>query len=139
MTQPILGYGTCLATLPNAQGQLDLTPEMSLATGTDVLAQSLIRRQTTPRGGDVASPNDCLDLRGYLSKGVTQGQLGALSQAIRNELLKDQRVQSVSVGIALDTSTGIMTVTESIGAATGPFTLTLQLTAGSVAFIVQGQ
>jgi hypothetical protein len=140
MTQPATLFGSCLATLPNAQGQIDLTPDMQVATGFDVLAQSLIRRQTTPRGSCLSSPNDCIDIRAtLLSKGVSQSQLGAIAQIIRTELLKDQRVLSAAVSISLDTTTGTVTIQENLQSAAGPFTLTLTLTQSTVAFIVKGQ
>jgi hypothetical protein len=140
MTQPVnLPYGSCLATLPNANGTLDLTPDMRLASGRDVLSQSLIRRQTTPRGTVLTSPNDCLDVRLLLSAGMTQAQLQALASSIRTELMKDQRVNGVQVTITVDTTTGKTTIAESIQSSFGPFTLTLALSTGSIAIITAGQ
>ena len=140
MTQPLAVFGQCLATLPNASGQIDLTPDMQVATGIDVLAQSLVRRQTTARGTCITSPNDCLDIRAMLlSKAVSQSQIGAIAQTIRSELLKDQRVLGVTVSIQLDTTTGVATVTETSRSSAGPFTLTLALTNSSVAAIIAGQ
>ena len=138
MTQAAQPFGSCLATLPNAQGQIDLTPDMQVATGVQVLAQSLVRRQTTPRGSVLTSPNDCIDVRMYLSKGLSQSQVAALAQTIRGELLRDQRVLAASVSIAL-TVDGTMTITETILASAGPFTLTLTLTASTINVIVAGQ
>ncbi len=132
-------YGSCLATLPNANGQIDLTPDFQVATGIQVLAQSLIRRQTTPRGSVITSPNDCIDVRQFLSKGVSSQQTAALAQSIRAELLRDQRVLACSVNITLNTATGAMVIAETVQSSVGPFTLTLTLTAGSISAIVQGQ
>jgi len=139
VTQPQLPYGSCLATLPNANGTLDLTPDMRMATGRDVLSQSLIRRQTTPRGSVLTSPNDCLDVRQLLSAGMTQSQLQALASSIRTELLRDQRVNGAQVTITVNTATGSTTIQESITSSAGPFTLTLTLTAGAIAAVVTGQ
>jgi hypothetical protein len=139
VTQPQLPYGSCLATLPNADGTLDLTPDMRMATGRDVLSQSLIRRQTTPRGSVLTSPNDCLDVRQLLSAGMTQSQLQALASSIRTELLRDQRVNGAQVTITVNTATGATTIQESITSSAGPFTLTLTLTAGAITAVVAGQ
>jgi hypothetical protein len=140
MTQPIqLPYGSCLATLPNANGTLDLTPDMRKASGRDVLSQSLIRRQTTPRGSVLTSPNDCIDIRQLISAGMSQAQLQALASSIRVELLKDQRVNACQVSISVNTATGATTIMESIQSSLGPFTLTLALTGASIAVIVAGQ
>lgn len=140
MTQPAqLPWGSCLATLPNAKGQIDLTPDMQMTTGRDVIAQSLIRRQTTPRGSVLTSPNDCIDIRQFLSQGMTLGQLQALSSTIRTELLRDQRVNSAQVQINFDPLTNVTTITENILTSQGPFTLTLTLSAGNVAAVIAGQ
>jgi hypothetical protein len=138
MTQPTLPYGSCLATLPSLTAVLDLTPDMQVATGRAVLAQSLIRRQTTPRGSVITSPNDCIAVQQLLSAGMTQAALAALAGAIRQELLKDQRVNAVSVTISLS-PTNVATISEQIQSSTGPFSLTLTLTNGTITQIVAGQ
>jgi hypothetical protein len=140
VTQPAtLPYGSCLATLPNANGTIDLTPDMRMATGRDVLSQSLVRRQTTPRGTVLTSPNDCIDIRQLLSSGQTQAQLAAIASIIRGELLKDQRVNDAPVVITVNTATGATAIAESISSSLGPFSLTLTLTAGAIAAVVSGQ
>jgi hypothetical protein len=138
MTQPIQPWGSCLATLPQ-NGVIDLTPDMQVATGRDVLSQSLIRRQTTPRGSVLTSPNDCIDIRAYLSKGQTRQQLQLLSQTIRQELLRDQRVTTATVAISYAVATSVTTITESILSSYGPFTLTLALSSGNISAILSGQ
>lgn len=139
MTQPSSIFGTCLATLPNADGQIDFTPDFQMATGIDVLAQSLVRRQTTPRGSVITSPNDCIDIRSFLSKAISSQQTAALAQALRAELLRDQRVLGCAVTITFDTTTGVMTIVETIQSAAGPFTLTVSLTATTIGVILKGQ
>ena len=140
MTQPAqLPWGSCLATLPNAQGQIDLTPDMQIATGRQVIAQSLVRRQTTPRGSVLTSPNDCLDIRQMISQGVTQSQLQAYASSLRTELLRDQRVLSAAVQISYDPVKNVTTITENVQTSAGPFTLTLTLSTGSIAVILAGQ
>ena len=139
MTQPASIYGTCLATLPNASGVIDLTPDMRMATGIAVLAQSLIRRQTTPRGTVITSPNDCIDIRQILSKGISQSDVATFSRTIRAELLRDTRVSAASVSITMDTTTGACTIVETIQSSSGPFSLTLTLSAGTIAAVIAGQ
>lgn len=139
MTQPATIFGSCLATLPDVNGIIDFTPDFQMATGIKVLAQSLVRRQTTPHGSVITSPNDCVDIRSMLSKGVSQSQVAAIAQSLRSELLRDQRVLGAQVSIALDTTTGNATITETIQTGAGPFTLTLALTATTISTIVQGQ
>lgn len=139
MTQPAAVFGNCLATLPDVNGVIDFTPDFQVATGFQALAQSLVRRQTTTRGSVIASPNDCLDVREFLSKGLSQSQVAAIAQTIRSELLRDQRVLGAQVNITFNTGTGAMTIVETIQASSGPFSLTLTLTSSTISVIVQGQ
>jgi hypothetical protein len=140
MTSPAPSpYGSCLATLPDAAGNLDLTPDMRLATGRDVLSQSLVRRQTTPRGSVLTSPNDCIDVRQFISTGMTTSQLHALASSIRTELLKDTRVITCQVDLTYNPTNNVVTIKEPIQSSLGPFTLTLTLTAGSILVIISGQ
>lgn len=147
MTQASPPYGQCLATLPNEKGQLDLTPDMQVATGRSVLVQSLIRRQFTPRGTVITSPNDCIDIRQFISQGMTAEQLHILSATIQNELLKDQRVLAVKVQVSMNQSTSVCTITENVQSSAGPFTLTISLPPGpvvnnetpNVSFVISGQ
>ena len=60
-------YGVCMATTVNG-GSIDIAPGV-LATGNDVLAQSLGRRQMTPQGSDPSAPNDGI-VRAPLQTGV---------------------------------------------------------------------
>lgn len=138
MTQPSLPFGSCLATLPTSTSFLDLTPDMQMATGRDVMTQSLIRRQTTPRGSVLSSPNDCIAVQNLLNAGMTQAALQALAASIRQELLKDQRVNAVSVNIALS-PTNVATIIEQFQTSQGPFSLTLVLSPGTIQQIIQGQ
>lgn len=139
MTQPANLFGSCLATLPDQNGVIDLTPDMRMATGVDVLSQSLIRRQTTPRGSVITSPNDCIDIRQMISLEMSPSQVQGLAQRIKTELQKDQRVRSAGVTVTLDTTTGTCTIKENIDSALGPFSLTISLSNGTITQILQGQ
>jgi hypothetical protein len=138
VSQPFQPWGSCLATLPQ-NGVIDLTPDMQVATGRAVLSQSLIRRQTTPRGSVIQSPNDCIDVRSYLNKGVTQSQLQSISSVIQQEILRDARVNAVQVTVTYTASTGTTVIQEQIVSSYGPFALTLTLTATSFAAVIAGQ
>jgi hypothetical protein len=120
-------FGTDLASLPNpaANGVIDLDPSMVEATGRVLLAQSLIRRQTTPRGSVIDAPNDCLDVRQFVSAGMTQADLSQLGRQIKKELEKDQRVTSADIAVTYTSSSKTLTLIEGINSAAGPFTLTI--------------
>jgi hypothetical protein len=125
-------YGIDFWIGPNATGQLDADPSMRTTTGRGLLSQSLLCRQTTPRGSVVDCPNDCLDIRDMVSSGMTQAQITALASQIQQELLKDQRVSGAIVTATFSNATSTLTITEQIQSGYGPFTLVLAVTSLTV-------
>jgi len=75
----------------------DISPQGSLARGIRNLANALLRRLITPRGGLFYDPDYGFDLRDYLSAGLTDAELQALSATVALELEKDERVKSALV------------------------------------------
>jgi hypothetical protein len=126
-----LPYGIDLQTLPNEDGVLDLTEAMLEGTGRTLLSQSLIRRQTTGRGTFSDSPNDAIDVRGWLSSGNTPSGLNGLIATLQKELVKDQRVTACQVQATMQTD-GSLKLVESFRSSYGPFTLTLLVTSVTV-------
>lgn len=141
MTQPISPYGVDLQTVPNpaAGGALDLDPSMTEGTGRALLAQSLLRRQCTPTGSVIDSPNDCIDLRSWISQGWTQQQMQAAAGGLKAELLKDERVTDVQVSMSYNASTQTLLISELIQSLYGPFPLTLNVTALTVTQLTANQ
>jgi hypothetical protein len=129
-------YGQDLA-IVLTNGVLDFQPTMGLATGRALLAQSLICRQTTPVGSVLDCPNDCFDVRDWISEGMTQSQLARLGQAVTNELLKDQRVTAANVQATYNVSTGKITLTEAIASGYGPFSFVLAVSSVTVELLSQ--
>lgn len=66
------------------------------------LGQALYRRLITPRGSLLDDPDYGVDVPGFLGNGVTQRELAGLAGAIRNELVKDDRVDSAQAEVVLD-------------------------------------
>jgi hypothetical protein len=126
-----LPYGIDLQTLPNADGILDLTDAMLEGSGRTLLAQSLIRRQTSPRCSFVDSPNDAIDVREWVSSGQTQSSLNNLIASLQKELSKDQRVVSCQVQATL-LADNTLKLIENFRSSYGPFTLTLLVTSVTV-------
>ncbi len=129
-------FGTDLVTLPNENGIIDILPTLQYATGLDVLAQSLVRRQVCVRNSIIDSRNEGIDLRTYLKDGLTQQAPAQLPSVVRTELKRDQRVREAVVTGTYDTAKNELTLFEVITSADGPFTLTLTVSAVSVAAIV---
>jgi hypothetical protein len=86
-----------------------------MATGTELLAQAIYRRLTTPRGtlddGDEGLVYG-LDVSGFVGMVGTQRAVDALPGAVEAEVLQDDRVSSVTVTASVVTdSAGLATIT----------------------------
>lgn len=127
MTQPNNPWGSDLWIGPNADGVLDLDPSGRVVTGLPVLIQSVIMRQMTPTGSLIGAPDECFDLRSFVSTGMTATQIQSLQSFITSQLLRDQRVTSAQVQANFNFGTSTLIVTEVIGSSLGPFTLTLSV------------
>ena len=147
MTQPVSPFGTDLLSLPNpdANGVIDLDPGMLEGTGRQLLAQSLVRRQSTPTGSVIDCPNDCIDLRGWLSQGWTQQAMQAAAGSLKAELLKDERVTDVTITLTVGpnpggaSGTNTLTIVEQFTSSYGPFTLTLNVSAVTIQALIADQ
>jgi hypothetical protein len=84
----------------------DLTPtlEETDPTTTQSLAQDIYHRITTERGSLVDDPDFGEDVRGYLSSATTPRELFAIGGRLEAEILKDDRVRSVTVDVQGNTS-----------------------------------
>lgn len=109
-------------------GVLDFLPSMGLATGRQLLIQSLLSRQTTYTGSVLDCPNDCFDVRDWISEGMTPAQLSNLGTYVTNELMKDQRVRSATVKATYNASTSQLFLAESVVSSYGPFSFVLAVT-----------
>lgn len=88
-----------------------------LVTGNTLLAQALYRRLVTPRGtliGGLDEENYGLDLVGLLGTVQAESDAASLPSQIRNELLKDERVEDVTVVVATSESGGVLAFTITI-------------------------
>lgn len=125
-------YGSDVWIGPDANGILDLDPSLREVSGIGVLVQSVLMRITTPPGSAIDAPDDCFDMRAWVSKGMTVARLGQLKSLITGQLLRDQRILSATVGVQYSFATSIMTVSMAIQSTIGPFRLTLGVSAVTV-------
>ena len=122
-------YGTdCTATT-------DLDPYFTLVSGTTVVAQSLARRLQTPPGGLVDDPDYGYDLRSWVNRDMTTRDRFELTQRVEAECMKDERVSSLTVDLAVTTTT--ITVDLAVTLRAGE-TFPLVLTVSSVTVSVLG-
>lgn len=106
-------------------GIYSVGPRFTLASGWDCLSQSLVRRLISPRGSLPWAPNDGTDLRDYLNHASTPTGKFALERAAKDEVEKDERVQSCDASSTFDGTTQTCTLTLNILTADGPFDLVL--------------
>jgi len=111
---------------------LDTLKTGRYATGKRVVAQRCYHRLITPRGmlrGGADEQNFGIDLPGMCGGAVTTELEAAIGPRVKNELLKDPQVETVSVsveksGTVLDRT---WTITVSATTAAGPFELVLEV------------
>ena len=107
---------------------LDLDPRCVVVTGRRLLAEAIVRRWITPRGGLIDDPNYGTDVTAYLNDDVTPRDIAALQTAMSQEAEKDERVNSCDISIAIPPhGTGVYTITAQIHDNDGPFTLVVSV------------
>lgn len=117
----MIDFGTDVSTIP------DLDPTFTLISGPQVVAQSIARRLTTPRGDLAFHPDYGIDLRMWLNEAMTPQAIAECSQSIEAECRKDERVETVKVNVEMNYTTFSMRIKVFITTALGPFSLTLRI------------
>jgi hypothetical protein len=121
--QPPLLWGSDVSCVTDADAEYSELP----ANSPLIIAQAIVRRFLTPRGGLLDDADYGLDLRGYCNRGVTQQDLRTLQSRCVAEVNKDDRVSSATVGTST-TSANSLSVSVRITPADpafNPFTLVL--------------
>ena len=118
------GYGSDIS------GALDVDPTMAETNpfSTLALAESLVRRLDTPRGSLPDDKNWGISVASYLNKGSTSQDILQIAGQIRNELLLDDRVDTLTVEMkpdAVGKNVRVSISVQPLAAFAGPFTLTL--------------
>ncbi len=116
----------------------DLDPMFPSVSGRTVLVQAIARRLTTSRGGLFYDPDYGLDIRDWLSEGLTPGKVLELEIAIAAQCRRDQRVESAHATCVLDLITLIMTVSVELTDALGPFSFVMNVSAATVTLLSDG-
>jgi phage baseplate assembly protein W len=114
-------FGLDVSTFP------DLDPNFTSISGTRVVAESLARRLTTPRGALPFFPDYGTDVRSWLNESVTQDRIATWQRAIEAECLKEERVLSAKASVLFDFQAQNLAVTVSAVTADGPFKLNLSV------------
>lgn len=120
-------FGRDLKTVVDANGNVDITPGGLESTGRAVLSERLVRRMTTPRGSVIDAPNECFDVRDWLSKEFNAQTMSQLRATVRQEMLNDVGVLDCTVQATFDNAAKKLTVRVSIRSSDGPFILTVTI------------
>ena len=133
-----LPFGTDLATVMASDGSIDLDPGMAEVSGRAALVQRCMRRVTTPRGSVIDSPNDCVDIRGFIRAGVLASTPTNIQIQLQKEFAKEQGVTNVAVGVTYTTQTATLRIAINLTSSYGPLSLTFILTATTAKVLVDG-
>lgn len=113
----MVDYGICWSCVT------DLTSSFSRVSGRRVLAESIARRITTPRGRLITDPNYGIDVRDWLLDSVGPGDLSRLCALLNTEISKDARVLNASTSASF--VAGVLTLTVAVADGQGPFKTTI--------------
>jgi hypothetical protein len=120
----------------------DINPAGTLLTGANgntlVLAQALLRRLTTPRGGLFYDAGYGTDIRAFLGESMTASSTASIQQAIEREVTQDERVLNATASVVFVGATGVLVGHLTVQTSDGPFTLVISVTALSVTLLKAG-
>ena len=124
-------FGTDIAT----PGLLDIDPYFTFSTGAAGLGEALGRRLVTPRGSLEGDSAYGYDVRVHLND--DDPSPSAIALEVSAELVKDERVQSATATVTFEGSAGSLRIVADVLTALGPFRLTLDVSAVSVAVLLE--
>lgn len=106
-------------------------------TGVRLVAEAAYRRLTTPRGmlrGGEDEENYGLDLLDMIGAIASNSDAAALGGRVRNELLKDDRIETVEATVILSRvgPAALLQITIAVVTREGPFTLAIAVDEVSV-------
>jgi hypothetical protein len=113
----------------------DLDPLLSMVSGQELMNQQMVHRLYTPTGSLLSDPNaETLDVREFISKGMSESDIPVIQSRIQACLLDDERINTVNVQITFNgqAASRRMTVYIRGTGALGPFSLTLSVSSLTV-------
>lgn len=108
---------------------------LTVASGRRALAEAILRRLTTPRGGLVGSPAYGYDALDTIGASVPAG---VVEQRVLEQVLAEEEVEDARCSVAFDARLGSMTILVEVTEAGGPFELTLTSDQFTVSALVDG-
>lgn len=125
----------------DASCDTDLTPTLLDVSGERLLAQVCCRRLYTPNASLLSAPDEkTTDLREFLSstQGLSSRDLNVIRATATGALMADPRIFSVTINTDWDPTTGLLGLRITGQGSTGPFQLTLAVSAVTVQVLSVG-
>lgn len=123
------GFGVDLSCVEDCNATFDEVDPFSQRA----IGEATVRRLTTARGLLDDDPDYGLDLRAYMNRGTSLQEIADLAGAVRNEVTKDDRIESATVTATYEGTTLRVKVTITpVDPNTGIFSLTLAVTSADV-------
>lgn len=95
---PPLAYGRDLSCVTDCTADFaEVDPNSPLG-----IAQAVLRRWITPRGGLIDDADYGCNVRGNLNRGTTRQELLSLETRCINEAMKDERVATIDVAVTMN-------------------------------------
>ena len=116
----------------------DLDGSGALVYGFTCLAQALLRRLTTPRGGLFYDPGYGTDIRGFLGESLGSNATGAIQQAIESEVTQDERVLNATATVTFIPAANTLIAHLTVQTGDGPFSLVIAITSLTVTLLKAG-
>ena len=132
MTQQIPNFGQCWST---PQGQ-DLSSPASMVSGFQAVAEAILRRWTTGPGELIDDPTYGSNVQDLLGDDLSPADIVEAQRAAAAQAQADERVQSATVQLSLNSASQVLTVTALIVTGQGPFRLVASISAVSVQLLL---
>ncbi len=120
-------FGTCWSATPY------LTMPAIMVTGNRVVAEAIVRRWSTDRGGLIDDANYGFNLLDEVSDDIGLADLPRIGQQAGAEAEKDERVLSCRVTATFNA--GVLSITGTVTTAQGPFQLVVTVDMLTVALL----
>lgn len=111
----------------------DLDPLLRTVTGTELMNEVCERRLFCRAGSLLSNPIDnTIDVRDFVAAGIAPSDLGRIRSQVISALTGDQRIFSATCAASFDPNLQILTLAITGNGASGPFNLTLAVSAVTV-------
>lgn len=112
----------------------DIDPAGRMVSGFTVVAESIVRRLTTPRGRLIGYPDYGFDLTQYVNADMSPRDIAGVRAGIQAECEKDERVERAIATADIDAN-GVLIVTIKIDLSEESFTLVVSASDAAVAIL----